>query len=664
MADEASGQDVEFPADMKLRNVVKLSEVNDSPVVSHVSPLTDLVAKTAETASGGLTASNIAQAKTGITAALGFDPEKVKPVNSNSDAAATASLDERMQSLTLAAISKLALDSRLGCMQPTVSARIGCVVKEVAKAGTLSGDKLTLGEIVRGEVRAALVAVAASPTINHTGAASVVGYAAFAQGVLPTAPGAPTGVASAKKLFGSLRTNLQAWSDSNNFGGKLFSQAAAREADFKNGTGAYDEELLAWVKISAQGIEHLANFKAGVVTSADIEFVPTRGSRAKCSVFIDAAASVKAGLPADALNVACSTLSIGAPIDNLPPISNVLLGSEIIITPVAGQPTGFTYKARATRATGIYDFRTDSITNISAKTTVGTYGSAAADRATGSIAYTRSGADLASITITGMMPARMLSDGTALTDHQMWKLSAVRTPQADKIVHYALSGELVAYTAGVVVGKFAVNQGSFMRVFEDALNPSSNAIKEYNLSVESETGHSKITGSLHRENFVADKIGHGYAPTKITFEGSLSSGDAQFFSGTLVIDSVDYAKFNSALPESSTNFVKQTASLMGSFTVPLRPPLVLIASASRQSPDSIQESLQYNDGTVVFTASRVTDGTAAPVVNLVSADGISFKLNEADKADIDVMKDSAKVAVINVKSGVITYVDGSLESFK
>lgn len=661
MADEATGLDIEFPADMKLRTVVTLAQANETAVTSHVSPLTELVVETAEHAAGGLTAANIAQSKTGIAAALGFDPEKVKPVNSNTAAAAAASPDERMQSLTLAAVSKLAQDSKLGCAQPSASARISCVVKEVAKSGTMTGDKLTLGETVRSEVRQALVSVAANPTINQTGVPSVNGLASFAQSVVPTTAGAPTGVAAAKKLFGSLRTNLQAWSDSTKTGGGLFTQAAALRADFTDATAPLDHAMLVWIKMTARGVNHLANFKAGIDTTAAVEVSFPTGARGTCTVYSDAAATIKASSAADALNVACSVQRYGNPVPTTTArFAYAMLGSDIVLTPVAGQASAFTYAARATRAT--MSFNNTGGATLSAKTTVGSYGSTDADRATGTVAYTKSGVDYSSITISGMMPARMDQDGMAMTDNQRWKLTTVRTPLDGKVFNYAFSGEFAAYKAGAAVAKLSINEGSFAKVLEDEHGLVDDLIKEFNLAVAGDSGRSKIAGALHLENFTADKNGRTYIPTKAAFTGSLSTGDAQFFSGTLALDSVGYAQFDSAVPVSATNLVKLTASLTGTFTVPARPALVVTASISNESPTHFTETAQYNDGAVVINASRVTDGAAAAAIDIASTEGVSLKLAAQD--NVDVMKDGAKVADVNVKTGVVTYVDGSFESLK
>lgn len=666
MADEATGQDIAFPADMKLRNVVKLADGAESTVTSHVSPLTELVAKTAESTNGGLTAANIAQSKTGFAAALGFDPEKVKPVNSNTAAAATASPEERIQSLTLAAISKLAQDGKLGCTQALASDRVSCVVKEVAKSGSMSADKLTLGETLRGEMRNALVAVTGNPTINKTGMVTVDGLASFAQSVVPTVAGAPTGIASGKKLFAALRTNLNAWFDSDQGAGKLALQAEALKADFDNATAPLDKDLVHWMKLTADGIDYFSKFKAGTVTNATMKFYVGGKPLGGCTVYSDEAGNTPATSSASALNIGCSinrkmvrdSYVSGPAIGSY---SYTQVGNGITLTPVSSQPITYSYKARAFTevVTG-----SQTGTTVSAKNTIGNYGAPSSDRASGTISYTKTDQHLSSLTIEGMMPARYNDYGIAITDNELWNVTATRTAVAENVFNYALSGDFTSMKAGLIQAKLTVNQGSFARVQEDGNgNIVEDGVKELKASIVGAAGGSKIAGSVHMAAFMADKTGFNYAPTKVTFSGTLSSGEAQFFSGTLSAEGAGYALYNASMPASSTNFVKLTTSLAGTFTIPARPPLTISFSASNDSFGSNKESVQYNDGTLVLNASRVDDGIAPAVISVSSADGVSFKI-VAHSEVAYVMKDNAKLAIINLKTGIINYVDGSFESLK
>lgn len=661
MADEATGQDVEFPADLKLRTVVRLADANDTAVVSHVSPWTEMAVKTAEAMTGGLNTANVAQAKSGVAAVLGFDAEKTKPLNANIAASAAGSMDEKVQSLTLAALSKLAQDSKLGCVQAGASARIGCVVGVVAKSASVSGDKLTIGEAVRSELRTALTTVTALPAINKTGLTSVSGLPAFGQDSVPTPAPPATGVAAAKKLFASLRTNVQAWTDASNTGGALAVQNDAVHADFAKAAAApVDGDLLTWVQMSSDGLDYLARYKAGSISATSQNYTFTSGARATCGIYSDAAATVKATSAANALSVSCAAQRIGAFISLAGAIqNNVALGSEIVLTAVNGAPGSFTYAARATRGTVVIN-RSTGMDTYSAKTTVGSYG--AGDRATGTLAYSAPANQIASVTITGMMPARMTNDGIALTDYEMWNFNMVRSALVGGVYTYALSGDLASWLGGAAIGKVTMNTGSFARLLEDKNDSTRDFLKEVSLSVVAETGRSKIAGTIHLENYTADKNGRNVTPALTTYAGTVSNNGVQFFSGMLSLELGNYAQFNGDQDVSATNFAKLTSAVAGTFTIASRPPLVLSATSIETSPTAGTETAQYNDGSTVINASRIRTSAAVATINLASTDGVTVALTGADTADV--MKDGAKVAVINIKTNVINYVDGSFESLK
>jgi hypothetical protein len=294
---------------------------------------------------------------------------------------------------------------------------------------------------------------------------------------------------------------------------------------------------------------------------------------------------------------------------------------------------------------------------------VGAYGSSAEDRATGTIAYTKSGAKVSSLTVAGMMPARFDNYGVAVTDYERWNVSAARTVVEGSVVNYALAGDFTSYKGGAAVGKLALQAGSFARIQETAAgHVTVNGVKELHASVAGESGNSKIAGEVSFANFMADKSAASTIPTKVVFTGSVSNAGAQFFSGTLSVEAAGVGQYSASLPLSPTNFVKLTASLTGTLTVPARAPLTLTASVANDSFDGRKETLQYNDGSVVINASRVVDGVKAPVISISSAEGVSLKLVAGEH--LAVMKDDAKVADFNTTTGVVTYVDGSFESLK
>ncbi|MDB5793923.1 MAG: hypothetical protein JWR25_302 [Noviherbaspirillum sp.] len=297
MADEATGQDIPVPANMVMRNVVTLAEGAES-YSGAVTPLTELAVKTAEKSTGGLTASNIAQAKAGVRNALGFDPETVKPINANSPLAAQASEQQKTQALVLAAISKMAKDGALGC----APADVRCVVEAVANSGTLSGGGMTLGEIGR-TLETATHEVASDDSINKTGKKTVELPPAIKDPVVtdPVMPAPETAVQAAKKLFSSLRTNLNAIADSRT---ALEARAELVNADFDKMVAPVDQNLAYWINVPTFAIDYFADYKAGRVTNP---IVPVLSSdpNSDCRIWRDTGFTVLATSAENALNITC-----------------------------------------------------------------------------------------------------------------------------------------------------------------------------------------------------------------------------------------------------------------------------------------------------------------------------------------------------------------------
>jgi hypothetical protein len=423
--------------------------------------------------------------------------------------------------------------------------------------------------------------------------------------------------------------------------------------------------MLSWIKLTTRAIDHFTSYKAGTTTNAIMSTHFFNGAGGSCAVA--SAPGVTATSAANANFVTCSTSRTGA-FTYVPAtpttaakFSQARVGTSILLTPVAGEQPAFSYKARSFVQTVTQTSQGGS--TISPGVLIGTYGSAADDQATGTIAYTKSGATISSVTIAGMMPARFSDDGVATTDNQLWNLTAVRSAVEGNLFNYSVAGDFTSYKAGAAVGKLAINAGSFARVQEDGNgNVAVDGVKELKLSIAGSAGSSKIVGAVQIANFTADKNGANAIPAKVAFTGSVSNGESEFFSGTLSVEHAGYGQFDPSLPVSPTNLIKLTVSLTGTLTVPARPPLVLTASVANDSLDSHKETLQYNDGAVVINASREVKGAAPAVISIASADGVSFKLEGGDR--VFVMKDDAKVADLNVKTGLVTYVDGSFESLK
>lgn len=651
--DEATGQDVAIDATFKLRNVVKLASAGETTYTGSVSPLTEMITKTAESATGGLSAANIASAKAGFAAFFGFDPEQVKPVNSNNAAAAGASADEKKQSVMLAAISQMAKDGSLDCALPTPAEKITCVVGKVAALGTISSGGMTVNDTLSGAIDSAATTVVSDPTINRTGTTNV---AQLPKGTVPVVAPAATPVAAATRLFTSLRNNIAALNTADDKG-SIDIRADAMRADFDKATAPLDPDLGKWIQLTTRGIDYLRAYQAngGANTMAMYAGATRIGG---CGIYSDADGKIAATSKADAVSVGCSIVR-----KNVPNSFSVVNGhntfkqvtAAFTLNPVSG--SSYTYVGRARIETLV-----DGVRDPSKDVTVGTYGNEQ-KRATGTIDYVRTGNIVDSIAFKGTMPARTDDFGTAVTDRETWDVTASRTSEGNNLFKYTLSGTIASIKADQEVGKVSIADGSFLRTEEKVAGDIvASGVKEFSLGLAAEAGGSKVAGKLVMTEAMADKNGFNYQPTKIAFTGSLSTNSAEFFTGTLAFTQTGYNLFDSMQPVSATNVEKQNASLVGKLSITDRPALIIQLNAGRIRAASETLSLtgQYNDGTNLVNFS-VSDGSPR-VTKISSVDGVSLTLTGAES--VDVLKDGAKVAVLNTKTGMINFTDGSFVSLK
>lgn len=682
MADEVSGSDIPMPTTMTLRSLVQLDSATSTAVKGYVTPFTDMLVNAAANATGGLTAANAASAQTGVTTMLGFNPLTTKPLMANSAAAATATdASEKLQSVTLAALSKLANDSSnsLGCAG-TVSEKIACVVTATTGSASLKDGNLSIPLTALVAVRTASEAVVANPAVNKTALATLDGQTTFTQATVSTTSTVVAPIAAAKALFASLRSNINAWSDAIK-GGALNNRTDAMKADFDTAIAPLDQDLADWILISERGVVFYKNYVDGGNIGASSQAVLRNGNEiGKCFLYADAAATTEVTSGVAANNVFCrlskspvagteASLAHTTSASATPPSVTTNLTRQqftkmIKLTPVGSSTTSFSYTARARMETAYFNRDgSGKIINLSIddnKTTIG-------DAGAGTVAYTKSGNTLTDATIVGDMPARTDSLGVKKTDKEIWNVSYVRTVEADGVtIKYALSGDIAAYkknSSDVLVksGSIALQAGSFIRAVPVNGYVVSQGVKEVNLVLAVAGVDSKVVGTLSLSNFSTDKSGSDYIPTDLKFVGSLTNASSEFFNGTWTAKTSNYADYYSNQADSAANFVKGSVSFTGIFRIPSRPDLTLTLSASNPAFESYVFTGQYDDGTNTIL---ISSSNASPkVINISSANGVSVQFNEGANT-ADVMKNSSKIATFNRSTGIINYNDGSFESLK
>ncbi len=662
--DEATGADIPISETFKLASVVKVA-AGVTAYTGSVTPLTDMVVKTALKGSGGLSSTNIDNAKSDFAAKFGFDPNVVKPIISNSAEAKDANALEKKQSILLAAISQMAENGDLGCATGEPAVKLDCVVKqvvsmEITTSATTNSDKAPISAI-----NAAAVTVVNDTDINKTGNVTV--------DLVPTAKPDLTPVANpvlaTKQLFSSLRSNLTALSNADKQG-VIDLKADAMRADFDKATAPLDQQLATWMQMSTRAIDYLNAYKAGSVTSNSITITVGGRQIGGCGIYADSNGffdSPLATSAANAVSVGCSGARKFVP-DSFSSTTNTYkqVAIAFAIVPVSGSSTSYTYASRARIET--WNGSTNK-RNPLLDETVGTYGASASDRARGTIEYARTGATINNIAFKGMMPARTDAYGTALTDHEIWDVAASRTAEGSDLFKYALAGSITSVKASQNVGTLSIGAGSFLRTEEKVAGTIvASGVKAFSLNLAAEAGGSKVDGTLVLSEAMADKSGVNYQPTKIAFTGKLSTSNAEFFTGTLTFSQPGYNLYDSTKPESATNIEVQGATLLGKLSVPDRPALIVQLSGTRTRGASDKVSLtgQYNDGTNLVNLSLSSiEGAGAldqKVMTISSVNGVSITLTGAET--VDVLFGTTKVAVLNTSTGRIDYSDGTFESLK
>lgn len=629
MADEATGKDIAMPRDLKLRNIVAL-EAGQTSFTGSVSPLTEMTARLAENAAGGLSTASIKQAKAEMISRIGFDPESVKPVNINSAEAAGLTGNERAQALILAGISKMARDGTAEC----AASNLNCVVNVVATAAANGGIESAVATLSN-----AMNAVLEDKTIdNKAGPAPVE---------LPNKP-APAvteepGVESAKKLFKSLRTNLNAIADSET---ALEARADAVAADFDKMIAPIDDELADWFTLPTFAIDYLADYKSGKVTSNTVR---PNGSQF-CRVM--SASDALAANAADAANILCDTRRF---IYGWDPVQNLLtyrsVAHSVRIIPGTSSST-YAYRTWANGVDGKM---------------AGNYGNNL-NYGTGTITYT-AGTSRSNFAIIGHLPPRFDESGLQLSDHEYWDLNA-RTTATGESTTYALTAQMTSWRGGVETGRLTVLDGSMLRVKAAPGIVQPHLVDEVALSVTAQSGDSAVNGTFRATDWKSDKTGALYAPAYALFSGSVKQGGVALFNGQLKHTHTGFGVFDSTQSISADNFLAQTVRLDGELAVPGRPALKMFLAASTRAAGGHDLNAQYNDGQLVINFSGTRSAAGALNSGVISTTtGIAVQLNAADidaKRVVDVKKNDEVVATIDLGSGIVHYNDAekTFESLK
>ncbi len=660
MVNEATGTTDPFPNGLVLRNIVMLDQAA-STYEGHVSPLTEMVV---QAVGDNFDSENVGRIKNGVENLLGFNPEKTKPIDPRNPPA-DAKPEEQLQSLALAAISHLAQQGALDCTVPAEATT--CVVGKVAASATLKDNNVTLDN--QAALRNALIYVTdpANGINNNPDVKSLAGRDTFTKPSVPApTPTAATGVAAARALIASLRNTGTSVSND------LDQSVLSMKQDFNKSVAPLDAGLFNWIAAIPAGIDHFISYKNGTFPYPESGSDDLFGST-ECGIYSDAAGTTLASAPANALNIKCSSTQYLSYSWTENGSTEIRLHRGITLTPADAGLTSYNYQAHTRIETITYNSSTPE--GKSEFTPFGYYNGV--DYASGTISFSKSNAQLQSVRISGMMPARVNSSGgmilmtaatsptssdiTAITDHELWDVKYDRIAEGSNVFKYALTADFTSMKDGLAVGKMSIAPNSYVRVQEDGQGKTAkNGLKAFNLVLSSENGTSKVSGTLNLANGKTDKNGERYLPTKASFTGTLQSNAKQLFSGTLSYELPTYQSFDSTKPPAEDNILDEAVGLSGILNIPNRPALTVSINASTKNAFATTTlSGKYDDGKAVINVS-VMNGAAGKTIN-VSGNGISFTIAPGQRT-ADLMKDSTKLGVIDLDKGQVDFVDGTFES--
>lgn len=660
MGDEATGEELPMPTSLTLRSLVEFDATAGKDIKAHVSPFTEMIVKTAENATGGLTKANLDRSKEGMTALLGFDPTKTKPVASNSDAAADATEEEKIQSLSLASLSLLGKQGAFGCVGLPAE-KIVCVVKSFTGSASFNGTGMQISAEAAAAFRKALAEVVQDKVINKTNKNSSEGLPVFGQDEVPTpvatspvdANQVDEPVNAAKRLFADLRSNFNALALAE---GKnaLTQQADAMQGEFKTAVSALDMDTVELMRISTGGLAYLKN----------------RQSNTPATIYFSKPAD---GHPNAQLGLSSNPGQVGGTV-GFCKVATEEVSCELDSDPLAGTRTNTSVKVANKKITftpaaeGSYTYTASSsvktYSNNAPQTTI-----PVGNSTVGTVNFAMNERNLASLSIAGDLPARVGDMGTAITDRAQINLTVKQEFEAEGNQKYNLAGEVTSIKDDAAIGKVVLKTGTYFRVGkQDVRDPATTLaaemLKEVNLAFSGEQASSKIDGVLILKNFSFDKNGQRFMPTLASFEGAFTTASVEFAKGTIGLDLTNYASYDSSKPESANNFLKRTAFFEGTVAIPQRPVLSVSLSASTEAYQYSTFNASYI-GSAGSLALNLSGGGShgQQRLSMGSSTGVSgVFLGDDESADLFV--NDSVIAKLNRKTGMISYRDGSFESLK
>lgn len=653
----------------------------------------------AERATGGVTATNAAQAVSTVTQLLGFDPTTVTAKTADT----ASSDDEKKLAVMLAAVSKMAASDQLGCTTGSGGDKTTCVVGKLAASASASTLKLSsAGGSTSGDVSSALTTALTSVladsklsgSLPSTALASVVsnlGCAATActpatSGTTPAADPVASGIVAARLLFTELKSD---WTTLFSQGGaSALASGAANVEAYKFRTAMTDIQVP--VDVLAKdagamvlGIDLYNDFKSGRTTlnnrgrgedmtsndgSANFSTYTTAG----CSLYTDTTNTTLATTPAAVASIGCRAAYY---------VSRTTTATAVVTTEwrhgftIVPQADGsYTYTSRARRRVtscpiGGGTCATDANDALQADTFTGKV-SVTLDAPQGSIR---------GFAVNGDLPGAFRKGSTTLFNHHHTiALTGTTATAADGLTAsstsdtVSITGTLKTYAdATTETGTLAIKRGQLaMSTVQLDSKPVGTLV---DLDVAWSTPTAEFEGVLKLGDVVLTKPGTDYMPTRGVLSGALrtiaSGTTTEFLKGTLTATLDGVANYDGRLADSTSNFVTGNLTFVGAVSALSRPTLEFTIGTSMKSHEDEASQVNFQYRTLVAGTPRMVIAGSSSL----AADGTrQFTLTEAannlsmswtgEPTTAKLMKGSTVIGAIDAGTKMLTFSDQSFLS--
>lgn len=712
-ADEVSGTAQPLPVGFQMRSLVVPTASGAVTTSASITPFSEMAVAAAAKATGGVTASNAAQAISTVTQLLGFNPTTVAATTTST----ATSGDEQKLAVMLTAVSLMASSGDLGCSTGSAGDKTKCVVDALGAAASTTSIKLSSGSDSTATDVSAVLSSAVSTVLADPGLAGTVSSSSLATvvanlacttnctaattGTTPTVDKTATAIAAAKLLFAEMKSD---WSAMFSRGSSIASGAANLQASQFEGAmrdvHLPVKTLLTDSGAMLMGIDLYNDYKAGRTTvpnrgraagqvaddgSADFSGVGAAG----CTLYQDAATQTAATAPANANFIGCSARYHLSRSYSASSFTTTHWRHGFTLTPNADGSFGWQTRARQT----VFAAGGAQLSNLALQTdATGT----PIDAFTGTVTPTVTNGRVTAFTMAGEWAGGFGNSSPELVNHHhVVTLSGTRSIDATtaQLETATVTGSLVAKdSAGATLSTLTVKSASLNSapVSRDAngnlVSPTSAAavasaggdLTGGALTLVFSTATAEFEGVLEIGASAWDKSGTVLQPTAAKLSGALrniaSGVTTEFLKGVFTASTTGYAAFDATQAYSATNRYSMDLSFVGSITAPGRPLLEISFGGTqlmdREDGSSQGVTLQYRtlvagQPRLVVSVTGSRDATTGEInrFKLTEASaGLSLNWVDGASAVELVQGDNLVIGSVNTSSGLVTFSDNSFVS--